>query len=73
MSDIKQVSLVQRARKFFPEVRAEVKKVSWPSRKETTMTTAFVFVFALIAAIYFLIVDTIIHKAINALMDYATR
>lgn len=73
MSDAKQISLVRKVRKFFPEVRDEVKKVTWPSRKETSMTTIFVFVFALVAAIYFLIVDTIIHKAINALMDYATR
>mgnify|MGYP003343757083 CR=1 FL=1 len=34
---------------FVSEVRQEVKKVSWPSRRETVLTTAVVFVFALIA------------------------
>lgn len=73
MSDVNQVSFGKKARKFIPEVREEVRKVTWPSRKETTLTTVFVFIFALIAAIYFLIVDTIVHKAINALIDYATH
>jgi preprotein translocase subunit SecE len=72
MSEANQLSFVKKARKFFPEVREEVKRVTWPSRKETSLTTLFVFVFALIAAIYFMIVDTIVHKAINALMHLFT-
>ncbi len=73
MSDVNQVSFAKKAQKFIPEVRDEVRKVAWPSRKETTLTTVFVFVFALVAAIYFLIVDSIVHKTINAIIDYATR
>jgi preprotein translocase subunit SecE len=72
MSEDKQ-GFLKGAVKFIPEVREEVGKVTWPSRRETTMTTLFVFVFALIAAIYFMVVDTIIHKTINAIVGYLTH
>ena len=50
---------------FVGEVRQEVKKVSWPSRRETVLTTAVVFVFALIAGIYFMLVDQIIYRSLH--------
>lgn len=55
----------QRIPEFIGQVKQEVKKVTWPSRRETTMTTAVVFVFAIIAAIYFLLVDQVIYRAIH--------
>ena len=42
---------------FLRQVRQEVSKVTWPSRKETGMTTAMVFVLVFLFAIYFLVVD----------------
>jgi len=72
MADGKQGSF-KKTIQFVPEVREEVGKVTWPSRRETGMTTAFVFVFALIAAIYFMLVDTVIHKTINWVVDYLTH
>ena len=42
---------------FLQEVKREVAKVSWPSRKETTISTVMVFVFVTIAAIFFFLVD----------------
>ncbi len=50
---------------FVSEVRQEVKKVSWPSRRETVLTTGVVFVFALIAGIYFMLVDQIIYRSLH--------
>ena len=47
--------------KFLQEVRAETEKVTWPSRRETGITTAMVFVMVTIAAIYFLLSDQIIR------------
>ncbi|MEI8294918.1 MAG: preprotein translocase subunit SecE [Alphaproteobacteria bacterium] len=54
-----------RAAQFVGEVRTETRKVTWPSRRETLMTTLFVFVFALIAAIYFMLVDNVIYRLIQ--------
>ena len=39
--------------KFLREVRQEVKKVTWPSRKETILTTAMVFVMVFILSLFF--------------------
>ena len=51
--------------RFFQEVRAEAAKVSWPTRRETVVTTIMVFIFAVIAAIFFLIVDWVIRFAVT--------
>jgi preprotein translocase subunit SecE len=50
---------------FIQEVRAEAKKVTWPTRKETGITTAMVLVMAFVAAIFFLIADQIIRFAVG--------
>jgi preprotein translocase subunit SecE len=42
---------------FFQQVRQEVSRVTWPSRKETVVTTAMVFVMVFIAAAFFFVVD----------------
>ena len=42
---------------FVREVRAEVAKVTWPTRRETLVTTGLVFVMAAMAAIFFFVVD----------------
>ena len=43
---------------FFSQVRAEARKIVWPSRKETWITSVMVFIMVLIAAAFFWIVDT---------------
>jgi preprotein translocase subunit SecE len=47
--------------KFLQEVRTEVNKVTWPSRKETMITTAMVFVMVAVASIFFLVADQVIR------------
>ena len=42
---------------FFSQVRAEGRKIVWPSRKETWITSVMVFIMVIIAAIFFYIVD----------------
>ena len=51
--------------KFLQEVRSETQKVTWPSRRETAITTAMVFVMVFITAIFFLIADQIIRVAVT--------
>lgn len=53
---------------FISQVKLEGRKVTWPSSKETRITTVVVFVFAIIAAIYFMIVDQIIYRALHAII-----
>ena len=42
---------------FAQQVRQELSRVTWPTRKETMVTTAMVFVMVFVAAIFFFIVD----------------
>ena len=50
---------------FIQEVRQEATKVTWPTRKETGISTAMVFVFVILAAIFFLIVDQFLQLGIK--------
>lgn len=42
---------------FFYEVKAELKKINWPTRKETIASTSVVLVIVLIIAVFLFIVD----------------
>ena len=54
--------------KFLNEVKQEGKKIVWPTRKETLITTAMVFVMVIIFSIFFLLVDNIISWFIKFLL-----
>lgn len=47
------------------QVRAEVSKVTWPTRKETMLTTLMVFIMVVLAAIFFLSVDQILSWIVS--------
>ncbi|MEC6997028.1 MAG: preprotein translocase subunit SecE [Pseudomonadota bacterium] len=53
---------------FLKEVKQEGKKIVWPTRKETLITTAMVLVMVIIFSIFFLLVDNIIAWFIKTLM-----
>jgi preprotein translocase subunit SecE len=50
---------------FAREVRQEVARVTWPSRKETLVTTAMVFVMVFIAAAFFFVVDQVFAEGVR--------
>jgi preprotein translocase subunit SecE len=45
---------------FVRQVRQEMAKVTWPSRRETTVSVAVVFVFCFLLGFYFLLVDKLL-------------
>jgi preprotein translocase subunit SecE len=53
---------------FLQQVRAEGSKVTWPTRKETMITTAMVFVMAVLASIFFLVVDMILRWGVSLIL-----
>jgi preprotein translocase subunit SecE len=55
--------------KFMREVRQESKKVTWPTRKETTVSSAMVVVIALIAALFFLLVDSVVSWGVRTILS----
>ena len=50
---------------FFQQVRQEVSRVTWPTRKETMVTTAMVFVMVFIAAAFFFVVDQMFSAGVR--------
>jgi len=54
--------------KFLQEVRSETEKVTWPTRRETVVTTAMVFVMVAVAAVFFLVADQIIRFLITMVL-----
>jgi preprotein translocase subunit SecE len=55
---------------FFQQVRTEVGKVTWPSRRETVITTGMVFAMSILAAIFFLLVDLVLSRLVSALLGF---
>ena len=53
---------------FLTEVRAEAAKVTWPTRRETLITTAMVFVMVIVASVFFLVVDQVILFVLRILL-----
>ena len=55
--------------KFMQEVRAETDKVTWPTRRETAITTAMVFVMVAVSAIFFFLADQVIRLFITSILQ----
>lgn len=53
---------------FARQVRREVARVTWPTRKETGVTTAMVFVMVVLAALFFLLVDQVLAFGIKLIL-----
>ncbi len=54
--------------KFLQEVREETNKVTWPTRRETAITTAMVFFMVAIASVFFLIADQLIRFGVTLIL-----
>ena len=57
--------VVDKVRQFLREVKAELKKITWPGRKETIASTVVVIVIVLVAGVYLGIVDMILSRLIR--------
>jgi len=55
---------------FIQQVRAEVSKVVWPSRREVMLTSVMVFTLAVLTAIFFFFVDWLIRNGLQAVLTF---
>jgi preprotein translocase subunit SecE len=55
---------------FIHQVRQEVAKVTWPSRKETLISTGMVFVMVFFAAVFFFVLDQVLHQLVRLIMGF---
>ena len=54
---------------FVRQVRAEIGKVVWPSRREVVMTTIMVLIIAAVMALFFTLVDFIIRSGLEGVLN----
>lgn len=54
---------------FLQQVRGEVAKVTWPTRREVVLTTIMVFIMAALTATFFSIVDILIRWGLEAILN----
>lgn len=59
---------MNKAGEFLGQVRAELQKVTWPTRKETYGTTVVVIVLVLLVCVYLWLVDTALSTLIRTLL-----
>ena len=70
--DLNIQSKIESAKQFLREVKTELKKVTWPSKKDTLSGTAIVLVTVLIIAVFLGIVDSGLSNLIKILLKRAT-
>lgn len=54
---------------YFRQVKSEVKKVTWPTRKETTVSAIAVFVMVLISSVFLFFADQIIAFVVRMILS----
>lgn len=53
---------------FVRQVRQEISKVTWPTRKETVITSILVFLMVFICAVFFLVVDRVLAWGVSFIL-----
>ncbi|MBT0778168.1 preprotein translocase subunit SecE [Paracoccus sp. pheM1] len=54
---------------FISQVRAELGKITWPTRREVVTTTIMVFIMATLASIFFFLVDLLIKTGLSVVIN----
>ena len=63
----------QRSKEYYADLRTEMRRVTWPSRKQVESTTAVVIVTVFAFAAYFKIVDSVINATIVRLAQVLAK
>ena len=64
---------IQRWKKFLGEVRMELRRTTWPSRKEVQNTTMVVIVAVFIFAAFLGVVDVALSRILREVLDFFAR
>jgi preprotein translocase subunit SecE len=54
--------------RYLQEIKSEITKVTWPTKRETTVTSLMVLIFVFVAAIFFLISDRILSWIVSLIL-----
>jgi preprotein translocase subunit SecE len=64
---------IERAKDYINDLKLEMRRVTWPARKQVEGTTAVVIFSVFAFAAYFAVVDGILGKAINGIFTYFAK
>jgi preprotein translocase subunit SecE len=64
---------VQATKDYYNELKLEMRKVSWPNRKQVESTTAVVIISVFLFAGYFAIVDSILQAGVKQVLSFFTK
>ena len=71
MTDV--MKWVEGTRDYFNELKLEMRRVTWPNRKQVEGTTVVVILSVFAFAGYFAVVDSLLAKGIKAVLDFFTK
>ena len=60
---------IDRARKFFSEAKVELKKVVWPSKRQTMLSTRVVVIFVILISIFLGVVDFVLSRLVKLILS----
>ena len=66
----KAASWPQQTKSYIDEVKAEMKRVSWPNWKQVRATTGVVIAATFLFAAYFFVVDNIVNAIVTRIINY---
>jgi preprotein translocase subunit SecE len=69
----KAVSWPEQTKSYIDEVKAEMRRVSWPSWPQVRATTGVVIAATFLFAAYFFVVDTVVNAMVTRIINYFTR
>ena len=70
-ADVK--SWVDGTRDYVNDLKLEMRRVTWPSRKQVEATTAVVIFSVFAFAAYFAVVDSVLAKGLKFILDFFTK
>jgi preprotein translocase subunit SecE len=73
MDTSKALSWPQHTKAYIDEVKAEMRRVTWPSRKQVLATTWVVIAATFMFAAYFFVVDHVVNAAVTKIINYFTH
>ena len=66
-------NFIDATRDYYNSLRVEMRKVTWPNRKQVESTTAVVIISVFAFAGYFEVVDTILSRGVKGILNYFTK
>lgn len=64
---------VQATKDYYNDLKLEMRKVTWPNRKQVESTTAVVIISVFLFAGYFAIVDSILQAGVKQVLSFFTK